>query len=683
LFVAYTLAVVGAGWAYALWQFRIDRDATLVASHNQLELTATALGGQVEAMLHDGIGAAEAGANVVRDTPGLDEDAQQEMMGRMTTGGRYVHALFIVHGDRMVLAPSGTHSPPAELQQNGWRRTLAALAATPQHTWVGAPIPRQAEGEVEVALARRIPDIDGRPAWAGAIIGWETLDASHARLAVDRSSVAIVSADAGLVLVRLPIEPDRHYVGVDLDQFDIARRFRDLPQAPMVSLSGPDPLSGEPRQYVVRRMEEVPLLAIASRTVADSLVAWGARRRASLQVLTAASLAILALTFALYRQMTRRFAKLARSEDRFELAVAGTNDGIWEWDRETGRLFLAPRLLQLLQRERSDPLLAEPRTLRGLVHPEDLSHAEGVLRTHLLRRGPLDVELRLRVGEEYRWFRARGLAVWDEQDRPMRMAGAMADIHDSKLAAHAVEVARRAEFEAKQEFARQLILAQEQERKRLANELHDSVGQNLSLIRNRSLLLQRMDLPPQARHQAEALHGLATDAIEEVRAVAQNLRPLHIEEMGVSEAIEALVEKLQHSSPMRVSCRVESIDDVLQGAAATHVFRIVQEAINNVLRHADAKHLNVTIERDIASVRLIIEDDGRGFDPKDGSLGRGLGLLSMDERAGILGGRLQVRSEPGHGTRVSVEIPIIEDLREVSGEGSVTSPVGRRDTHRA
>jgi signal transduction histidine kinase len=670
MFVGYTLAILGMGWAFALWQLRSDRQTTLATSSNQLQLTAAALAAQVEAMLYDGIGAAAAASNVVRDSPmGLDDAAQRVVLGRMATGGTYVHALFIVQGDRLVLAPASGHAAPSELEQLRWR---TALGSTSESTWVGTPMSPQGSRQMAVAFARRVADIGGRTAWAGAVIGWETLDQSYERLAIDRSGIAIVSADAGLVLARLPLVPERDFVGVDVDRYDIARLFRALPPAPTVALTGPDTVTGEPRQFVIRRLEEVPLLAVASRNVSDTLAAWSERRIASLRVLAAASLAILALTFALYRMMTRRFVKLMRSEERFELALAGTNDGIWEWDGESGQLFLSPRLLQLLQRKPEDALLVNPQALRALVHPADLDAAEIALRSHLLRRGALDIELRLRVGDEHRWFRARGQAVWNELDGVRRMAGAIGDIHESKLAAHAVELARSAQFEAKQEFARQLILAQERERKRLANELHDGVGQNLSLIRNRSLLLQRMDLPAPARHQATALHGLATDAIEEVRAVAHNLRPLHIEEMGVTDAIDALVEKLRHSSATRVTCRVESIDDVLQGSAATHVFRIVQEAINNAMKHADARNLSVTIERDITCVRLAIRDDGRGFDHGDASLRRGLGLLSIGERAGILGGHLEIESRPGGGTCVSIEIPILE--AEGTDDGRTAPP---------
>lgn len=663
-FLTYALLILAAGWGYALWHIGSDRESTLESSSNQLQLTATALAAQVEAMLNDGVGAATAGANVIRADAAarFDVPRQQAILSQMVTGGSYVHALFLIAGDDLVLSAAEGRPAPTPLEQRRW---LDAISRTAETTWVSPPVARDGDQKVEVAVARRVADIGGVPAWAGAVLGWETLDENYARLAVDHSNVAIVT-EGGIIVARLPITPGRNLVGLDVERYAATRQYRSLPPEPIVTMTAPDTQTGQPRQYAVRRIEKLPLVAVASRNVGDALLDWSQRRRTSLAVLAAASIALLALTFALYRVLSRRYRALMRSEERFRLAVAGTNDGIWEWDGESGRLFLSPRLLQLVKRSPRDAQLLRPDSVRSLVHPEDLDRCEGALRMHLNRRAPLDVELRLRVGEEYRWFRARGQAVWDDRGRPSRMAGAIGDIDDAKRAAQAIEQARRTEIEAKQEFARELILAQEQERKRLANELHDGVGQNLSLIRNRSLMLQRMDLPVAAQRQAEALHGLASDAIEEVRSVAHNLRPLHIEEMGVTDAIEALLERLRHSSGLTIEARVENVDDVVQGSAATHLFRIVQEAVNNVLKHAEATHLWVTLERDLAHVRLTLRDDGKGFDHRTDEAGRsprkaGLGLLSMQERSGILSGTLSITSEPGHGTRVQLSIPVIDD----------------------
>jgi len=681
LFVAYALAVLAIGWAYALWTVQVDRRSTLASSSEQLQVMATALGSQMEAMLNDGVGAASAAANVIRTTGGsrMTPEAQRAVLDLMATGGSYVHALFIVQGNHLTLSMAPGREPPEETEQLRWLEAISRSTAT---TWIGPPGMQADSRAVEAAFARRVDDIDGVPAWAGAVIGWEQLDENYTRLSFNHSSFAMVSEE-GTILLRLPLDEFRDFIGEDADRYESTRLYRQLPIAPLVAFVGPDPLDARPRQYAIRRIENAPMVAVVGRSVDDALVAWRARRDSAVRVFVTGSLALLALTFALYRLLTHRYRALVRSEERFALAIAGTSDGIWEWDGESGRVFLAPRLLQLLGRAADDRTLARPEAATSLVHPDDLHRAEGALRLHLNRQRPLDIELRLRVGEGYRWFRARGQAIWDERGTPLRMAGAIGDIHEGRLASQAVEQARLAQLEARQEFARELIQAQEHERRRLANELHDGVGQNLSLIRNRTLMLQRMELPPSAQHQAQALYALASDAIEEVRSVAHNLRPLHIEEMGVTDAIEALVERLRHSSGLEVAADVENIDDALHGSAATHVFRIVQEAVNNVLKHADAKCVSLTVKRDLTQVQLVIRDDGIGFEPpRAGGLRRsgGLGLLSMQERSGILGATLSIDSAPGRGTTLAMTIPVEDhgandepdeaDVPTDAGEGS-------------
>jgi signal transduction histidine kinase len=150
--------------------------------------------------------------------------------------------------------------------------------------------------------------------------------------------------------------------------------------------------------------------------------------------------------------------------------------------------------------------------------------------------------------------------------------------------------------------------------------------------------------------------ALATESIEDLRSVAQNLRPLHLEELGIVTSLRALLEKVGNSSELKVHSRLEDIDDVIHGAAAMHVYRIAQEAINNVLKHAGARHLWFEAIRDIDCVIVRIRDDGRGMDTRLGS--GGLGMLSIRERCSILRAALDIRSEAGAGTYITLRIPI-------------------------
>jgi signal transduction histidine kinase len=221
--------------------------------------------------------------------------------------------------------------------------------------------------------------------------------------------------------------------------------------------------------------------------------------------------------------------------------------------------------------------------------------------------------------------------------------------------------AQARERRAREEFTRQLLIAQERERKRLASELHDSLGQNLSIVKNRLHFARQIpDTPDAVLAHLDAIERVAAEAIAETRNLARNLRPLHIEQIGLTDSLKGLIQEVSQSTDIRFERRVEPLDDVMRGEAATHIYRIVQEALNNLVKHSRATTAGITIERDVRSVRLRIQDDGVGFDPRQRSATGGLGLTSLDERARMLGGSMIIESAPGKGTRLEFQIPITD-----------------------
>lgn len=229
----------------------------------------------------------------------------------------------------------------------------------------------------------------------------------------------------------------------------------------------------------------------------------------------------------------------------------------------------------------------------------------------------------------------------------------------------ALAEARAAQLQVRESLASGLLLAQDAERKRLANELHDGVGQTLSMLRNRIVLLRRAGLSAPAESQAQAILDLATESIEDLRGVAHSLRPMHLEELGVTSALRGLLERVQSSSDVQVHARIEDVDDVVKGAAATHVYRVAQEAINNVLKHAEAKNLWVDVIRDITWVEISVRDDGVGLGAQGPATRRGLGLVSIGERCRMLGATLTVSPNKPAGTILCLRLPV-ETMEDVS-----------------
>jgi len=363
-------------------------------------------------------------------------------------------------------------------------------------------------------------------------------------------------------------------------------------------------------------------------------------------------------------ERVRAEAALRASEERFHLAVRGSNDGLWDWDVLTNEVYYADRFCELLGYATPAEFPPALETFFSHLHPEDKDRLWNAVQEHLAQRKSYDIECRLRTRSgQYRWFRARGQAVWDQTGRPVRMAGSITDIHDHRMAEEALRQAQTQALEASKDFTHRLISAQEQERKRLANELHDSLGQNLSLIKNRAYLaLKQPIIAPDTLAHLQAITEVVTGAIDEVRNLARNLRPSHIDQFGLTDALNNLLDRVAQSADLRLERRLENVD-IFRSEEATHVYRIIQETLNNVLKHARATRVLVVLERDLRCVRIRVEDDGKGFDVA--TVGRprsrtGIGLTSMGERVRMLGGSFAIQSAPSQGTKIRIELPLTE-----------------------
>ncbi|HZZ59289.1 MAG TPA: PAS domain-containing sensor histidine kinase [Opitutaceae bacterium] len=223
--------------------------------------------------------------------------------------------------------------------------------------------------------------------------------------------------------------------------------------------------------------------------------------------------------------------------------------------------------------------------------------------------------------------------------------------------------ARRAaarERQVREEFTRRLIADQEAERRRIAGELHDSLGQNLLLITNHAQMALRLEnVPEPARAECAAIADLASHAITEARRIAHDLRPYQLDQLGLTRSLEAMVDAAARSSGIAFDKHLDPVDDLFTPEAATNVYRIVQEALSNILRHAGASRGRIAVERDIRDVSVRVEDNGRGFEPaRTPADERGSGLRGMQERTRIIGGRFEVRAAAGQGTCVEIMVPV-------------------------
>jgi signal transduction histidine kinase/ligand-binding sensor domain-containing protein len=243
-------------------------------------------------------------------------------------------------------------------------------------------------------------------------------------------------------------------------------------------------------------------------------------------------------------------------------------------------------------------------------------------------------------------FNFGGLAAWWRARR--RHQGELAELEKESV--------------AKQDFARRLIMSQENERKRIAAELHDGLGQDLLLIKNRlALVAVRKADPVELTSQLNAAIAATVRAIGEVRTISHALRPVSLDQVGLTKAIEWTVGQLGESSATKFSAELDNIDGLLAPEMEIHVFRTIQEGLNNISRHAGAARAILEVKHEEAGLRVSLFDDGRGFDAEkprhELETNGGLGLDSMEERIKYLGGSLELQSAPGRGTRITVRVP--------------------------
>jgi len=212
-----------------------------------------------------------------------------------------------------------------------------------------------------------------------------------------------------------------------------------------------------------------------------------------------------------------------------------------------------------------------------------------------------------------------------------------------------------------QKFSKKLIDSQEAERFRIASELHDGLGQNLLVIINRAKISLNKPQNYPAETQLRAIYETALESIEEVRKIARNLHPYQLDSVGISKIIEEMIDRLNEVTEIKFNHDIDNIDNIFSREEAVNIFRIVQEATNNIIKHSKTKTAYIKIKLNENTVSLIIEDEGSGI--TRGKLDdilihhKGFGLISLLHRVEILNGTFDINSVENKGTKICITIP--------------------------
>lgn len=354
----------------------------------------------------------------------------------------------------------------------------------------------------------------------------------------------------------------------------------------------------------------------------------------------------------------RRRTELAlrESEERLTLAFEGAQQGIWDWNLETGAVVYSSRWKQMLGYS-GDEIEPHISAWERLVHPDDRAAADRAHETVTRGQPTYEAEFRIRHKEgHYIHVLSRGFAVRRDPGGPVvRIVGTHFDLTERR---------KREAERARNELLAHLVYVQEDERRRIARDMHDQFGEQLTALNLRIALLKDASTSrPDIAAQADALDTIARHLDRDVDQLVWQLRPTALDDLGLRPALANYVQEWSRRTDIAAELHTSGLlDDRLAPEVETALYRIAQEALNNVAKHSRARRVEVILERRADCVLLILEDDGVGFDPAHSAADRhGFGLVGMKERAALVGASLEIESTPGNGATILVRMAVPTD----------------------
>ena len=352
--------------------------------------------------------------------------------------------------------------------------------------------------------------------------------------------------------------------------------------------------------------------------------------------------------------------KVKQSESQLADAQHLAHVGSWDWDLRSNTVTWSEELYRIFGFQSGEIDVA--REAMSFIHPEDRSLVLSTVKSAVKNREPYSFYYRvLRPDGDERIVHSRGHIVCDEKGDRLRVFGATQDVTELKLA----EEKLKATSEQSRSLSARVQAAREEEGARIAREIHDELGSALTSLRWGLDEIDGILSTPApkgtantVRRKIAALTTLVEGTVQKVRRISSELRPSLLDNMGLVATLEW--EKQKFEARTGITCHVDSfVRDVhLTREQSTAVFRIFQEALTNIIRHADATTVDITVKERKGEFVLQVEDNGKGMKEADISGTESLGLLGMRERAHLIGGEVSITNAEGGGTVVAVHVPI-------------------------
>ena len=352
---------------------------------------------------------------------------------------------------------------------------------------------------------------------------------------------------------------------------------------------------------------------------------------------------------ALVEERKRARKALHESEQRLRLAVRAGGMYAFDWDAATDVIVRSPECADIFS-WMDDPTRDTGRQFAATVHPDDLEAYAAPESVLTPGNSTYQTSYRvLRPDGSVIWLEANGHVFFDAERRIRRIIGMVADVTQRKLMEEALS-----------SVSRRLIAAQEQERTRIARELHDDLSQRMALLQ---IGVEQLDesisgLSPQIRQQLRDIAKVSTEISSSIHNMSHQLHPYKLDTLGLVASLRGFCNEFSLQHNLQVQFVHHDLPKQIPKDVALCLFRIAQEALRNVVKHSGSAEAKVELSGHVDRIDLCISDSGAGFNPKHAKPEVGLGLISMRERVRLVKGHLSVESEPAQGTQIRVRVPL-------------------------
>jgi PAS domain S-box-containing protein len=334
---------------------------------------------------------------------------------------------------------------------------------------------------------------------------------------------------------------------------------------------------------------------------------------------------------------------LRESEQRLRLAMQAGRMYAYDWDVTTNEVVRSSEHVEILGL--TEPLHLPQQQFVDKIYPDDRSKFVAGVAGLTPENPTAEVTYRVPAPDGILvWLKSNGRGFFDAEGRLVRVIGMVADVTDVK----------RAE-EALSGMTRKLLEAQEQERARIARELHDDINQRLAMLAVE--LEQLKENPSEIENRVQELRKRTSEISNDVQSISHDLHSSQLEYLGVVAGMKSWCKKFGERRKMEIDCS-HDVRSTLPAEIGLCLFRVLQEALHNAAKHSGVKRVEVQLREESGEIHLIIMDLGRGFDVEAASQGKGLGLTSMRERVRLLHGTIAIESTLMRGTTIYVRVPI-------------------------